>query len=116
VGLLVTGIVGVVACSDTTETQEATLGGMSQAISGHSGFGRGFPGHPHWWPKPTLKPFVDCVEPGPQGSYVAHWGYENKKDETKNLPIGFFNHFPWPWDRGQPRSFDAGEHHKVFTS
>ena len=60
---------------------------------------------------PTPKkvvPILECVEQLDRGSYLAHWGYENKNDTTVEA-TGDQNTFsPAPANRGQPTAFAAG--------
>ena len=35
-----------------------------------------------------VKPFLECVEPMPDGSFVAHFGYWNRSAEPMNWDVG----------------------------
>ncbi|MBU0648186.1 glycosyltransferase family 2 protein, partial [Patescibacteria group bacterium] len=61
-------------------------------------------------------PLLECVDDHGDGTYTAHFGYENQNSHTVNIPIGWKNKFiPDPIDRGQPTDFLPGLHEDVFT-
>lgn len=54
-----------------------------------------------------LTPILECVETGPGGGFLAHFGYDNPNAEPVVEP--FENSFaPAPEDRGQPIAFAPG--------
>ncbi|GIK64510.1 MAG: hypothetical protein BroJett018_23040 [Chloroflexota bacterium] len=61
-------------------------------------------------------PTLDCVAKQTDGKYVAWFGYDNTNDVMVNTPVGTNNRFnPTPTDRQQPRVFEPGDWHKVFS-
>jgi uncharacterized protein DUF11/prealbumin domain-containing protein len=60
-----------------------------------------------------LNPVVECVEPGPAGGFLAHFGYDNPNNQSIDLP--YENYFePLSKDGLQPTTFDPGRHVDVF--
>ncbi|OQY47154.1 MAG: hypothetical protein B6242_05715 [Anaerolineaceae bacterium 4572_78] len=50
-----------------------------------------------------------CVVNNQDGTYTAHFGYENPGDNALSIPIGVQNYFaPGDADRGQPVTFQPG--------
>jgi uncharacterized repeat protein (TIGR01451 family) len=59
--------------------------------------------------------FVTCVT-NTGDTYSATFGYENEDTETNTIPVGDLNKFvPAPENRGQPTSFDHGNHPQAVT-
>jgi uncharacterized repeat protein (TIGR01451 family) len=59
--------------------------------------------------------FVTCVT-NSGSTYSATFGYENEDTETNTIAIGPLNRFvPEPDDRGQPTSFEPGNHPQAVT-
>ncbi len=60
-------------------------------------------------PAKDLYPILECVEQNADGTYTAHFGYQNKGSQAVEIPIGPRNGFaPDPQDRGQPTRFEPG--------
>jgi hypothetical protein len=60
-----------------------------------------------------LTPILECVETGPGGGFLAHFGYDNPNAEPVVEP--FENSFaPAPEDRGQPIAFAPGRVKDAF--
>jgi hypothetical protein len=58
-----------------------------------------------------IVPRVDCVTLTADGRFTARFGYTNPNAANKALGIGDLNQVtPAPRDRGQPRSFQVGDH------
>lgn len=57
-----------------------------------------------------ITPLLECVIDNGNGTYTAHFGYENPNDETVNIPIGSNNNFTGTGNQneGQPTSFESG--------
>jgi hypothetical protein len=56
-----------------------------------------------------IQPILDCVSPNGNGSYTAHFSYQNSSDATASIPVSSINQVsPEPADRGQPTSFPPG--------
>jgi uncharacterized repeat protein (TIGR01451 family) len=63
--------------------------------------------------KEPLTPILECVEAGPNGGFLAHFGYDNPNSDRIVAP--FENTFaPDPEDRGQPTRFDPGRVKDAF--
>jgi xylan 1,4-beta-xylosidase len=63
-----------------------------------------------------VRPVLECVAPNSDGSYTAHFGYQNDSGVAVNVPIGAKNTFhPNPQDRGQPTAFQPGRQRRVFS-
>jgi hypothetical protein len=63
-----------------------------------------------------VRPVLECVAPNSDGSYTAHFGYQNDSGVAVNVPIGAKNKFhPNPQDRGQPTAFQPGRQRRVFS-
>ena len=61
-------------------------------------------------------PVLECVSSSGTDAYVAHFGYVNGNSEPVTITISSRNRFaPSPSDRGQPTSFQPGQHHSVFS-
>jgi hypothetical protein len=61
-------------------------------------------------------PVLECVESNADGTYTAHFGYDNPNSFDVSIPIGGSNFFvPLPLDRGQPTLFVPGRQVDVFT-
>ena len=59
-----------------------------------------------------LTPFVECVEPGPAGGFLAHFGYDNPNRE---ITVKFENVFdPLSADGLQPKVFESGRVEDAF--
>ncbi|MBN1284436.1 MAG: DUF11 domain-containing protein, partial [Anaerolineae bacterium] len=55
---------------------------------------------------PDLSPILECVADNHDGTFTAHFGYENRESRTVFIPVGPDNKFtPEPADRGQPTAF-----------
>ncbi len=62
-----------------------------------------------------ISPVLECVEAQSDGTYTAHFGYDNRNDVTVDFAVGSDNYFnPAPRDRGQPTSFLPGRQVDVF--
>src|SRR4051812_42775259 len=60
-----------------------------------------------------LIPLLACVEPTPNGGFLAHFGYENPNSKTVTTPL--LNVFtPLSANGQQPTSFEPGRHPDVF--
>ncbi|HKZ54771.1 MAG TPA: hypothetical protein VJ123_04770 [Anaerolineales bacterium] len=65
-------------------------------------------------PSPTTKPMqvspiLECVVNNRDGTFTAHFGYENPNVFSVEIPIGPDNYLsPAPDDRGQPGTFQPG--------
>ena len=65
-------------------------------------------------PSPTavpvqISPLLECVVNNKNGTWTAHFGYENPSASPVEIPIGPANFFsPAPDDRGQPGTFQPG--------
>jgi len=56
-----------------------------------------------------VKPILECVEPMPDGSFVAHFGYWNRSEETLQWDVGATNKFLGAQEnRGQTTIFASG--------
>ncbi|MFP4657029.1 MAG: hypothetical protein ACLFNK_05635, partial [Candidatus Woesearchaeota archaeon] len=55
-----------------------------------------------------VKPVLECVEHNDDGTYTAHFGYDNKNNESVEIQVGDENHFSPGDDAGQVEHFDAG--------
>ena len=56
-----------------------------------------------------VRPMLECVEPMPDGSFVAHFGYWNRSEDALDWEIGLSNRFLGSSsDRGQPTMFAPG--------
>jgi RHS repeat-associated protein len=63
-----------------------------------------------------IYPIVECIQKNSNGSYTAHFGYNNNNSHDVVVPAGPLNHFlPPPIDRGQPTVFKPGRQQDVFT-
>ena len=59
---------------------------------------------------------VACVTQQPDGSFVAWFAYSNPNTTRVTLPIGEANKLtPAPHDRGQPTTFQPGDHSLAFS-
>jgi uncharacterized repeat protein (TIGR01451 family) len=67
-------------------------------------------------PIQALTPKLKCVEPGPNGGFLAHFGYDNPNSEAFDYPVTAENNGfdPEPLDRGQPTHFNPGLHEDLF--
>ena len=65
--------------------------------------------------QPKISPVLECVTDNRDGTYTAHFGYNNTGSEAE-VPVGPDNAFsPSPQDRGQPSTFQSGRQVKVFS-
>ena len=63
-----------------------------------------------------VHPILECVHNNGNGTYTAHFGYQNDKDKPVLIAIGGQNSiYPGQSDRGQPYLFYPGRHTDVFT-
>ncbi|MDR3610392.1 MAG: hypothetical protein P4L27_07520, partial [Ignavibacteriaceae bacterium] len=63
-----------------------------------------------------VHPILECVHNNDNGTYTAHFGYQNDLDKTVLVPVGGQNSFsPGQTDRGQTTLFYPGRHTDVFT-
>lgn len=72
-------------------------------------------------PVSPLEPFVDCVSPNSDGTFTAHFGYQNSGAATVTIPAGSnspqsgVNAFtPAPSDQGQVSVFQPGKVNGAF--
>jgi len=75
------------------------------------------PAPPAWAaPAGAIRPFVDCVIPGSDGTYQAVFGYE-KADNGQRVPIGPENTLtPSTLNGVQPTTFAAGKNSAAFAT
>jgi len=60
-------------------------------------------------PLEKVSPVLECVDDNGDGTYTAHFGYNNNNNRWVSIPIGADNKFtPNPQDRGQPQFFKPG--------
>lgn len=65
-------------------------------------------------PYPVL-PLLHCVERVAEGEYIAHFGYENRYDFVRVIPVGRANYLdPPPRDRLQLTIFNLGREEDSF--
>lgn len=58
---------------------------------------------------PKVSPVLECVDQNPDGTYKAHFGYNNTYSTSTTIAIGNKNKFtPNPINRGQPTIFTPG--------
>ncbi len=58
---------------------------------------------------PRVRPIAECVMDHGEGTYTAHFGYDNKEAQAISIPLGLDNLlFVGPADRGQPTVFQPG--------
>lgn len=62
----------------------------------------------------SITPTLECVINRDGVTYSAVFGYNNRNDETINIPVGELNRFQTPYDRGQTIDFAAGRQYGVF--
>ncbi len=63
----------------------------------------------------TVTPTLKCIDDNGNGTYLAHFGYNNPNSSTINIAVGNKNKFsPNPKDRGQTTSFLAGNYEDAF--
>ncbi|MDR3666575.1 MAG: hypothetical protein P4L35_07020 [Ignavibacteriaceae bacterium] len=63
-----------------------------------------------------VHPILECVQNNGNGTFTAHFGYQNDLDKTVLVPIGGQNSLsPGQSDRGQTTIFYPGKHADVFT-
>jgi hypothetical protein len=56
-----------------------------------------------------IGPVLECVADNGDGTYTAHFGYNNENAYVVTIPIGPRNRFvPGAEDRGQPTTFQPG--------
>jgi Tol biopolymer transport system component len=66
-------------------------------------------------PEKVIHPILEDVTDNGNGTYTAHFGYQNDYDTAITLPVGPYNNFnPTPEDRGQPITFQSGRVTDVF--
>ena len=66
-------------------------------------------------PAKELKPVLECVDHHSDGTFTAHFGYQNKNAFEVTVEVGDNNKFsPSPVDRGQPADFASGRQRDVF--
>ncbi len=60
-------------------------------------------------PIKKVSPILECVDANNDGTYTAHFGYENLYNSNLTIAIGSKNKFtPTPINRGQPSTFTPG--------
>jgi hypothetical protein len=85
---------------DDGRSLDAAAVDLGGAETHHGGGGGG---------RKPVRPILDCVVEGHDGTLTAFWGYENENSKTVTIPVGSDNRFsPAPKDRGQPRLFEPG--------
>jgi hypothetical protein len=63
-----------------------------------------------------IHPVLHCVDDNGDGTFTAHFGYENENNINFSIAVGSKNKFiPSPKDRGQPTTFLPGVQDDVFT-
>ena len=63
-----------------------------------------------------IHPILECVHNNGNGTYTAHYGYQNDRDKSVLVPVGGQNSiYPGQSDRGQPYLFYPGRQTDVFT-
>lgn len=57
-----------------------------------------------------ITPLLECIIDNGNGTYTAHFGYENPNDETVSIPVGGDNYFTGTGNQneGQPTDFESG--------
>jgi hypothetical protein len=57
-----------------------------------------------------VRPILECVQNNGDGTFLAHFGYDNENAINVNIPIGSPDNFftPSPEDRGQPEDYLPG--------
>lgn len=66
-------------------------------------------GGPYLPPVLPIHPILECIVDHGNGTFTAHFGYDNENVWSSNVPIGTDNHVqPTPQDRGQPTDFVPG--------
>jgi len=64
----------------------------------------------------SIRPLLTCVEDNGDGTFTAHFGYNNRNAYDVDIPIGNRNRlFPGNDDQGQPTHFTPGRHDSVFS-
>ena len=64
-----------------------------------------------------VQPVVECVEDNGDGTFTAHWGYDNPAEQPRSIPVGSKNRFVFTTpNQGQPTTFAPGRHEDVITS
>lgn len=64
----------------------------------------------------TVLPLADCYAQNSDGTLTVVFGYDNTTADTVTIPVGSSNTFnPTTYNSALPTTFDAGEHHGVFS-
>ena len=64
----------------------------------------------------AVSPVLNCVDDNLNGTYTAHFGYNNTNTMTVTIAVGSNNKFiPDPQNRGQPSTFSPGLQNFVFS-
>ncbi|MDD9965771.1 MAG: hypothetical protein OXR73_06055 [Myxococcales bacterium] len=64
-----------------------------------------------------VRPIIECVDDNGDGTFTAHWGYNNPGDDPRTIPVGFKNRFLFTApNQGQPTTFAPGPHEEVLTT
>lgn len=67
-------------------------------------------------PFSPVEPVLECVSTDAAGNTVAFFGYNNRNDDNRNIPVGPNNQFsPAPQNRGQTTKFLPGRRQQVFS-
>jgi uncharacterized repeat protein (TIGR01451 family) len=94
-------------------TWDVTYGGVTSSATATASFPNRCSTEPAPGPA-AIEIFVMCVD-NTDGSFNATFGYDNRGAET-NVPLGDANRFsPEPANRGQPTTFEPGNHASAFT-
>ena len=65
---------------------------------------------------PKVTPIAECVDLNPDGTLVAHFGYQNDGSSPVDVPVGSMNYVtPGVADREQPTSFFTGRVNNILT-
>jgi hypothetical protein len=66
-------------------------------------------------PSNVVEPRIECIQNNGDGSYTAHFGYENRTTANINIPAGEYNKFTTGDEsRGQPIDFKSGRQYGAF--
>jgi hypothetical protein len=64
----------------------------------------------------TVAPFLECVRRNQNGTWTAHFGYENSTGAAVTIPVGSNNYFtPGAQNRGQVTVFQPGRRSNAFS-
>jgi hypothetical protein len=65
---------------------------------------------------PKVTPIAECVDLNPDGTLVAHFGYQNDGSSPVDVPVGSMNYVtPGVADRDQPTTFFTGRVNNILT-